>query len=166
MVNFKMATCLKHQLLRGTRAPRISRVHQSLAFENCSTRPLGNCRANAFRIAEPTDKSGPEQRKLWTRLWIEPSRKLRSSLRSGGRARPNEDVKLNRGRSYRMLLCLYWFLWQYHFMKVALSLADRFDHAQSCQNKFYATVNFIQTLSSKLTRKHKLTPHYIKYGVK
>lgn len=30
-----------------------------------------------------------------------------ASLRSGGRARPNEDVKLNRGRSYRMLLCLY-----------------------------------------------------------
>lgn len=109
--NFKIATCPKPQLRCGTRAPRVSWVHQS---EIARQDIFENCRASAFRIAGPTDKSGPVQRKLRTRVdsKIAPSR----GLQSGGRARPNEDVKLNRGGFYRMLWCLYWFLWEYNFI--------------------------------------------------
>lgn len=36
---------------------------------------------------------------------------------SRGRAEVNEDVKLNRVGLYRMLWCLYWFLWECNFIK-------------------------------------------------
>lgn len=92
----------------------------SAPIGNCPTRHLGNCRASAFRIADPTDKSGPEQRKLRSRV----DSKIASSRdpQSGGRARPNEDVKLNRGGFYRMLWCLYWFLWEYNFITTRAAL--------------------------------------------
>lgn len=58
-----------------------------------------------FQNCGPADKSGPEQRKL---------RRVQSSRAgdcnepcAGGRAAPNEDVKLSRGAFYRLLRCLY-----------------------------------------------------------
>lgn len=81
----------------------VSRSHQSKIARQDVSEIVGR----AFSELRPADKSGPDQRKLRI-VQLELRRKLhRAAPQSGGRARPNEDVKLNRGALYRMLLCLY-----------------------------------------------------------
>lgn len=74
-------------------------------------RPLGNWRA-VFELRTPTDKSRLGRANYDS--WLNLESKI-APRRSGGRAEPNEDVKLKR-RLYTMLYSSNWFLCEYNFI--------------------------------------------------